>query len=113
MLSIHTYRQSSKKTGVDYAAAQFSNRKKFDQQLGPLATSKEEHLSSDETVVMIPVEDVIDIYYTSDVTRSVKAMEHSRLVPVVAEQGCCGGCCKKLLNQYVKLKLWKRRMHNG
>ncbi|CAF1492171.1 unnamed protein product, partial [Rotaria sordida] len=95
MLSIHTYRQSSKKTEIDYAEAQFSNKKKFDRQLGSLATSKEEHLSSDETVIMIPVEDVINIYYTSDVKKSVKADEHSRLVPVVAEKGCCGGCCKK------------------
>ncbi|CAF0985696.1 unnamed protein product [Rotaria sp. Silwood1] len=95
MLSIHTYRQSSKKTAVDYAEAQFSNKKKFDGQLGSLATSKEEHLSSDETVVMIPVEDVINIYYTSDVKKSVKAQEHSRIVPVVAGNGCCGGCCRK------------------
>ncbi|CAF1633165.1 unnamed protein product [Didymodactylos carnosus] len=95
MLSIHTYRQSSKKTAIDYAAAQFSNKKKFDRQLDPLATSKEEELSSDETVVMIPVEDVINIYYTSDIKKSVKAEEHSRLVPVVAEKGCCGDCCKK------------------
>ncbi len=95
VLSIHTYYQSSKKTEVDYAAAQFSNKKKYDRQLGPLATSKEEQLSSDETVIMIPVEDVINIYYTSDVKKSVKAEEHSRLVPVVAQKGCCGGCCKK------------------
>ncbi len=95
MLSIHTYHHSSKKTAVDYAAAQFSNKKKFNRRLGPLATSKEEQLSSDETVVMIPVEDVINIYYTSDVKKRIKAEEHSRLVPVVAQKGCCGGCCKK------------------
>ncbi|CAF4013160.1 unnamed protein product [Rotaria magnacalcarata] len=94
MLSIHTYRQSSKKTAIDYAEAQFSNKKKFDKKVGPLATSKEEHLSSDETAIMIPVEDIINIYYTSGVKKSVKAEEHSRLVPVVAKQGCCS-CCKK------------------
>jgi len=95
VLSIHTYYQSSKKTEIDYAEAQFSNKKKYDRQLGPLATSKEEQLSSDETVTMIPVEDIISAYYTSDVKKSVKAEEHSRLVPVVAQKGCCGGCCKK------------------
>ncbi|CAF3542308.1 unnamed protein product [Rotaria socialis] len=97
MLSIHTYRQSSEKTAVGYAEAQFSNKKKFDEKVGPLVTSKEEHLSSDETTIMIPVEDIINIYYTSGIKKSVKAQEHSRLVPVVEENGCCGccGCCKK------------------
>ncbi|CAF4532472.1 unnamed protein product [Rotaria sp. Silwood2] len=94
MLSIHIYRQSSKKTAVDYAKAQFSNKKKFDGQLGPLTTFKEEHLSSDEIVLMIPVEDVINIYYTSDVKKSVKAEEYSHLVPVVSGKGCCCSCCK-------------------
>ncbi|CAF3581062.1 unnamed protein product [Rotaria sp. Silwood1] len=95
MLSIHTYHQSSKKTAVDYVRSQFSNKKQFDRQLGSLATSKEEHLSSDETVIMIPVEDVINIYYTSDIKKSIKAVEYSRLVPVASEKGCCDGCCKK------------------
>jgi hypothetical protein len=95
MLSIHTYHQSSKKTAVGYAAAQFSNKKKFDRKLGPVTTSKEEHLFAGETVVMIPVEDVINVYYTSDVNRSVKAQEHSRVVPVVAKKGCFCRCFKK------------------
>ena len=94
MLSIHTYRQSSQKTAVDYAAAQFSNKKKFNGGLGPYAILNEEYLSSGETVVMIPIEDIISIHYTSDVKRSIKAQQLSRLVPVVAEKGCCGGCCK-------------------
>ncbi|CAF2065305.1 unnamed protein product [Rotaria magnacalcarata] len=89
MLSIHTYHQSSKKTAVGYGEAQFSNKKQFHGKLGTLATLKEEHLSSDETAIMIPVEDIINIYYTSGVKKSVKAEEHSRLVPVVAKRRCC------------------------
>ncbi|CAF1194839.1 unnamed protein product [Adineta steineri] len=75
MLSIHTYRHSAHRTDFE-----------------PVSTAKEEHLASDETVLMIPVEDIIDIHYTSDVKRSVKATEHSRHVPVAAQNGCCS-CC--------------------
>ncbi|CAF1374804.1 unnamed protein product [Adineta steineri] len=93
MLSIHTYYHSSQKTDVDYAMAQLSNKKKHNKQFDPVSKAKEEHLASDETVLMIPVEDVINIYYTSDVKKSVKAEEHSRRVPVIAQKGCCS-CCK-------------------
>lgn len=95
ILSIHTYRQSEERTTVDYAETQLTNKKKFDQQLGSLSAAKHENLSSDETVVMVPIEDVINIYYTCDVKKSVKAEERSHLVPATAETGCFGGCCKK------------------
>ncbi|CAF3486306.1 unnamed protein product [Rotaria socialis] len=85
-LSIHTYHQSSEETAVRYADTQFSNKKKFYGKLGPLATSQEEHLSWDETPFVIPVEDVIHIYYTTDVKKSVKAETHLRLVPVVGKK---------------------------
>jgi len=93
MLSIHTYHHSSQKTNTGYAEAQFSNKKKY-RKLGPTSTLNEERLTSDETVIMIPVEDVISIHYTSDVKKSVKAAEHSRLVPVVKKKGCCS-CFRK------------------
>ncbi|CAF2045924.1 unnamed protein product [Rotaria magnacalcarata] len=113
-LSIHSYHRSSEKTAVRYADTQFSNKKKFYGKLGPLAASQEEHLSSDETAFVIPVEDVIHIYYTTDVKKSAKAEPHLRLVPVVEKKGCCGRCCKKKLRkQYAKLKSLKRRMQNG
>ncbi|CAF4126949.1 unnamed protein product [Rotaria magnacalcarata] len=85
-LSIHSYHQSSEKTAVRYADTQFSNKKKFYGKLGPLAASQEEHLSSDETAFVIPVEDVIHIYYTTDVKKSAKAEPHLRLVPVVEKK---------------------------
>lgn len=88
LLSIHTYNESSKKTIIDYGKMRYSNKEKFNQQSGTLATSKEENLSSDETVIMVPVEDIINIYYTTDTTRNVKAQEHSRLVPVVGKKRC-------------------------
>ncbi|CAF2107984.1 unnamed protein product [Rotaria magnacalcarata] len=113
-LSIHSYHQSSEKTAVRYASTQFSNKKKFYGKLGPLAASQEEHLSSDETAFVIPVEDVIHIYYTTDGKKNAKAEPHLRLVPVVEKKGCCGRCCKKKLRkQYTKLKSLKRRMQNG
>ncbi|CAF4334539.1 unnamed protein product [Rotaria magnacalcarata] len=69
------------------------------------AASQEEHLSSDETAFVIPVEDVIHIYYTTDVKKSAKAEPHLRLVPVVEKKGCCGRCCKKKLRKHSEFGL--------
>lgn len=91
ILSIHTYHMSSNKTMVDYGEAQFSN-KRVDPNIGSLAASNEEHLSWEETTVMIPIGDIISIYYTLDVKKSAIAAIHSRPVPVTPGNGCCG-CC--------------------
>ncbi|CAF1552077.1 unnamed protein product, partial [Didymodactylos carnosus] len=67
--------------------------------LGPVSTSKEENMSADEEVIIIPVEDILSIKYTSDIKKHVKAQDHSRLVPVADTKGCCDAfrccCCKK------------------
>ncbi|UJR07871.1 hypothetical protein I4U23_012153 [Adineta vaga] len=94
ILSIHTYKQSSEKIAFDYTSMQLSNKKRYDRHLDAVTTAREEQLSSEETVIMIPVEDVINIYYTSDVKRSIKTREHSKRVPVVDQKGCCC-CCKE------------------
>ncbi|CAF1602841.1 unnamed protein product, partial [Didymodactylos carnosus] len=41
--------------------------------LGPVSTSKEENMSADEEVIIIPVEDILSIKYTSDIKKHVKA----------------------------------------
>ncbi|CAF1361446.1 unnamed protein product, partial [Didymodactylos carnosus] len=99
VLSIHTYRESLRKTEIGYEQTTYFTDKKKREQLGPVSTSKEESLSADEAVIIIPVEDIFSISYTSEIKKHVKAQDHSRLVPVAAKKSCCDAfrccCCKK------------------
>jgi hypothetical protein len=96
VLSIHTYTQASEKLAFVYAAARFPNTNINDQRAGRLISSQEERLFSNEAVVVIPIENVTNVYYTVGVKRSVKTNKISRLAPrVAARTGCCERFCKK------------------
>ena len=74
-----------------------------------MAQSQEEELSFDESVILVPVEDVFSIHYTSDMKKSVTAERYAERVPVVKPKGCCGGCCASTPEPEIRTKIIEKK----
>ena len=74
-----------------------------------MAHSQEEELSFDESVILVPVEDILSINYTSDMTKSVTAEKYAERVPVVKPKGCCGTCCASTPEPEIRTKIIEKK----
>ncbi|CAF0755599.1 unnamed protein product [Didymodactylos carnosus] len=96
VLSIHKYKESSKKTGKKHTKGILGEEQTV--QLSHQSKTDEENLSDNEEVQIIPVEDIFSIKFITDVQKEVIEKNTSNNVEAVDGETCCKSlcCCKSL-----------------